>query len=109
MQPAAPLDYRETLEVLADWAGREVLVISRVTWPAPVPDCQVTLRGVLGEVQMVDNEIDRTVQSVAAFAVGDAAGGVYLSAGDFVHTVRLARGHVNIKFEHDLHIEVRIA
>ena len=59
---------------------------------------------------MVDNQIDQTVQSVAAYKVGDGLmNAMYLSPGDFVHTMRLPNGHLNIKFGHDFHIEVQLA
>lgn len=110
MQIQPPLDFAGTLDVLADWAGREVLVIAHSQAPGqPLSHTQVTARGALGDVEMVDNQIDQTVQSVAAYKVGDGPmNAIYLSTGDFVHTMRLGDGHINIKFAHDFHIEVQL-
>jgi len=111
MQIPPPIDYRETLEVLSSWTGREVLVMAHSQAPGvPMSHTQVTLSGTLGELQMVDNLIDPTVQSVAGFGVGDSRmNAVYLSPGDFVHTIRLSERHLNIKFAHDFHIEIQLA
>lgn len=110
MQPSPPLDYRETLDLLVEWHGRDVYVISHSQAPGETEShTQVTVKGSLGELQMVDNAIDPNADSVAGFPVGDdPRNAIYLSPGDFVRTMRLRPGHINIKFAHDFHIEVHL-
>jgi hypothetical protein len=112
VQIEPPLDFRATLDFLAEWVGREVLVIAHSQAPGePMSHSQVTMRGTLGEIQMLDNRIDETVHSVAALKVGhEVMNAVYLSPGDFVHTMKLPeRKQMNITFAHDFHIEVQLA
>lgn len=68
---------------------------------------ELAVRGKLGRMQMVDNQIERDVGSVAAFAVGSDPGtGFYLRVGDFVQGVRLPGGKgLGVRFAHDFLIE----
>jgi hypothetical protein len=100
-----PLDFRQTLDLLASWEGRGVCVISNPQAPGePLSHTQTVMAGVLGKLQMVDNSIDPDVASVAAFSVGPVPpNGIYLSPGDFVRTQPLpGRDAVRIDFKHQL-------
>jgi hypothetical protein len=104
-----PLDFAATLNKLAEWEGREVLVMAHAQAPGFDSHSQVTTRGVLGSVEMVDNAIDREVDSVAAFRVGSGRfDRFYVSAGDFLQGMLLPHlpEQINIAFKHDFHIEV---
>ena len=87
-----PLDFSETLDLLASWAGRVVEVSSYRTTPGrPASHTMTTMAGPLGEVQMVDNAIDLDADSVAGFSVGDVPpNGFYVSPGDFEMAQSLA-------------------
>lgn len=105
----APLSFSETLDWLAGWNGRGVLVVARVEPPGnPGSHSQLTQRGLLGPVQMVDNQIDPGTESVAAYEVEGTKGGLYVSPEDFVRAVALSDGHLKLTFKHDLHIEVQL-
>jgi hypothetical protein len=105
-----PLFFSETLDRLADWEGRDVLVAARVEPPGvPGSHSQLTQRGTLGPVQMVDNQIDPGTESVAAYEVEGTKGGLYVSPEDFVRAVPLSDSHLKLTFKHDLHIEVQLS
>jgi hypothetical protein len=108
VQIQPPLDYSATLDLLAEWVGREVEVTAHSQAPGqPMSHSQVAMRGTLGPIEMVHNYIDTYAVSVAALRVGEGRS-VYLSAGDFAHTTLVRdREHINIKLRHDVHIEVR--
>jgi hypothetical protein len=104
-----PLSFRDTIDLLVSWEGQQVSVIAS-SHPSgtALSHTQTVMAGVLGTLQMVDNQIDDAVDSVAAFSVGSTPpNGFYLSTGDF----RLAqplpgRNAVRIDFEHSFSIQV---
>jgi hypothetical protein len=104
-----PLNFRETLDLLASWEGRRVSVISNPQAPGePLSHTQTVMAGALGRLQMVDNSIDPGVESVAAFSVGPTPpNGFYLSPGDFIRTQPLpGRDAVRIDLKHHYSIHV---
>src|SRR4051794_39610223 len=87
MSQFAPLDFLSTLDLLASWSGREVQVIAAQHAPGePLSHTQTVVSGVLGSVQMVDNHIDATADSVAAYSVGTQDNGFYISPSGFRRT-----------------------
>jgi hypothetical protein len=103
------LDYAKTLEMLAAWEGRDVIVLSHSQLPGDRGShSQVSLRGQLGRLGMVENLIHSDSDSVATFDVGAPPNAIYIDPGDFVHTMLLSEGHINIRFKHNFHIEVQL-
>jgi hypothetical protein len=103
-----PLDFSQTLDLLASWEGAQVRTIALSQPPGkPLSHTQVVLTGPLGPLQMVDNAIDENADSVAAFSLG-AAGSLYISPAGFKLTQPLppSRQSIRLDFEHDYSIQL---
>jgi hypothetical protein len=104
-----PLDYREALDLLDSWTGKNVLALSHSQVPGKtMSHTQLAVEGELGPLQMVDNQIDSNADSVAAYSLGDGNTAVYLSSGDFERAILLSERHVNIAFRDNFHIELQL-
>jgi hypothetical protein len=102
------IDFRQTLDLLASWRGRTVLVTAHSQSPGePRSHAHTVLRGELGSLEMVDADIDPDQESTAGYRVGAAPNGLYMRAGDFVEAVRAGASHVTVRFRNDLNFEVR--
>ena len=105
---AERLDFRQTLDVLAAWRGRNVLVTAHSHTPgAPRSHTHTVLRGALGPLQMVDSDVDPDDESSAGYTVGAAPNGLYMRAGDFVRAMRFGASHLNVRFANHLNLEIR--
>lgn len=104
-----PLDFRQTLDLLASWEGRKVLVTSHSHAPGdPMSQTQTVLRGELGRLEMVESASHPDMDSAAGYRVGDAPNGLYMSAADFVHALRRGPTHLNVRFRGDFNFEVQL-
>lgn len=104
-----PLDFRQTLDLLASWEGRKVLVTAHSHGLGdPISQTQTVLRGELGGLEMVESASHPDVDSAAGYSVGDAPNGLYMSAADFVHAIRRGPMHLNVKFRNDFNFEVQL-
>ncbi|MCW2984308.1 MAG: hypothetical protein JWR63_1878 [Conexibacter sp.] len=104
-----PLDFGQTLDLLAAWSGQEVRVSTYAQAPGePCSHTMSTIAGTLGDVLMTDNAIDPDVESVAGFPVGTTPHtGFYLSPGDHRMTQPLTPGRsVRIDFAHNFSVQV---
>lgn len=103
-----PLDFRQTLDLLAAWRGRTVLVTAHSQAPGePRSHAHTVLRGELGPLVMVDADLDPERQSSAGYLVGEAPNGLYMRAGDFVRAVQVGDSHLNVRLRNDLQFEIR--
>jgi len=107
---SVPLDFRQMLDLLASWEGRQVRVFSSPHAPGkPLTHTQTVMAGALGKLQMVDNAIDRSIESVAAFSIGPMEpNGFYISPGDFRQAQPLSGESVRLDFENDYAIQVDV-
>jgi hypothetical protein len=102
------LDFRRTLDVLASWKGSTVLVTAH-SQPhgEPRSHAHTVLRGGLGDLTMVDADVDPEAESSAGYVVGEAPNGLYMRAADFVEAVRVGESHLTVRFRGDLNFEIR--
>lgn len=103
-----PLDFAQTLDLLAAWRGHTVLVTahSQATGE-PRSHAHTVLRGELGPLAMVDSDLNPEEESSAGYPVGEAPNGLYMRAGDFVEAVRVGESHLSLTFRNELNFEIR--
>jgi hypothetical protein len=103
-----PLDFRQTLDLLAAWRGQTVLVTAHSQAPGkPRSHAHTVLRGELGPLAMVDADVDPDEESSAGYPVGRAPNGLYMRAADFIKATRIGASHLSVTFSNDLNFEIR--
>lgn len=105
-----PPDFRATLDLLTSLEGRRVRVAALSQPPGqPLSHTQLVVVGILGQLEMVDNTIDQDANSVAAFSIGGAPSGLYLSPSTFFRSQPLSAKGLRIDFKHAFSIQVDVA
>ena len=103
-----PLDFLQTLDVLAAWRGRTVLVTAHSqTIGERRSHAHTVLRGELGPLAMVDSDLNPEEESSAGYVVGKAPNGLYMRAEDFVAAMRVGESHLRVTFRNELNFEIR--